>query len=65
MFDDLFEDKTFSKTTKTNIELSPFGNQSLELILKNCKKNTNDKDCIYNMVNKAIKEIQVPEVQLK
>ena len=62
-FDDLFENKTFSQTTKSSIDLSSFGNQSLELLLQDCKKNTSNKDCIYNMVNKAIKNIKVPEVQ--
>ncbi len=62
-FDDLFEDKTFSQTTKLSIDLSSFGNRSIDLILQECKKNTSNKDCIHNMVNKAIKDIKVPEVQ--
>lgn len=61
-FEDLFN-RTVSNVDKTAIELSSFGNQSIEFILQDCKKNTSDKDCVYNTINKAIKEIRVPEVQ--
>lgn len=67
-FEDLFDRNVSYSSSSTlksgSVELSSFGNLSLEFLLQDCKRNTtSDKDCIYNTINKAIKEIRVPEVQ--